>query len=484
MQALNKKEATKLKILFWGIVASRLFLMIFLPLTDTTEARYSNIALIMSKTGDWITPYFDYGIPYWGKPPLSFWFQALSYDIFGIYDFVPRIPSLLITLGTAWIIYKFIKILKDEITALWAIIIYFSSLLVYALSGTVLLDPYLTFAITLSYASFTMVLNGHKRYWGYLFFIGLGIGLLAKGPLAIVLVGGVMFIWIIFSPKNRICSLRLLPWISGFLLMSLIAVPWYVMAELKTPGFLHYFIIGEHLDRFLDAGWKGDKYGHAHFKPLGSIWFMWLYTSLPWGLIGVIIAVKKLFIRNDRYLIFKKIREDNTSLFLVWMLFPMLFFTMSENITPTYVLYGFPALGILLATYYKSFDNHMQKKYKNIFLSGALLIPALGILGTFYVIKVAPSLKTEKFLIQKYKNIAKNNEPIYFLNHKEFSEVYYMNRNINTITMKQLKKAVKKYPKQSYFIVGQNDEDIRKDNDFKNLIVIYKSARNTLYENK
>ena len=89
--------------------------------------------------------------------------------------------------------------------------------------------------------------------------------------------------------------------------MLLIAVPWYVMAEHKTPGFLHYFIIGEHIDRFLDSGWKGDKYGHAHFKPLGTIWFMWLYTSLPWGLAGIIIAVKKLFVKKDRDLMFQKI---------------------------------------------------------------------------------------------------------------------------------------------------------------------------------
>jgi len=478
----DNKQVKNLKILFWGIVISRLFLMVFLPLTDTTEARYANIALIMSKTGDWITPYFDYGIPYWGKPPLSFWFQALSYDIFGIHDFVPRIPSLLVTLGTAWIVYKLMVVLKDKITALWAIIIYFSSLLVYALSGTVLLDPYLTFAVTLSYASFVMLLNGYKRYWGLLFFIGLGIGLLAKGPIAIVLVAGVMFIWILFSPRKRVRSLALLPWISGSLVMILIAIPWYVMAEHKTPGFLHYFLVGEHIDRFLDSGWKGDKYGHPHFKPLGTIWFMWLYTSLPWGLAGIVVIIKKFFNKKDRNMMFKKIKEDDVSFLFISMIFPMLFFTMSRNITPTYVLYGFPALGILFAMYYKTIYRHTKKVYVTMFLIGALIVPVLGFIGTFYVIKTATSLKTEKFLIQKYKSRAKENEPIYFLNHKEFSEVYYMDKNINTITTQQLKKKIQANPKQRYFVVGHIGEDLTKDKVFKNLKIIYKSARYVLYE--
>ena len=481
---INNKYIKNLKILFSCIVISRLFLMYFLPLTDTTEARYANIALIMSKTRDWITPYFDYGIPYWGKPPLSFWLQAISYNIFGIHDFVPRIPSLLITLGTAWIIYKLMITLKDEITALWAIIIYFSSLLVYALSGAVLMDPYLTFATTLSYASFIMVLNGYKRYWNYLFFIGLGIGLLAKGPIAIVLVGGTIFIWVMFSFKKRIRSLLLFPLLSGTLLMLVIALPWYIMAEYKTPGFLHYFIIGEHFDRFLDSGWKGDKYGHAHFKPLGTIWLMWLYSSLPWGIMGVIIAIKKFFIQKGRSVMFQKIREDNISFFLIWMLFPMLFFTMSANITATYVLYGFPALGILLALYYKSFLNNTKKLYKNVFIFCALIVPILGFLGTFYVIKTATSLKTEKFLIHKYKEIAKDNEPIYFLNHKEFSETYYMNRKINITTTQQLKNIVKNNPNAKYFIVGQAGRNITKNDDFKNLKIIYKSSRHILYENQ
>jgi 4-amino-4-deoxy-L-arabinose transferase-like glycosyltransferase len=75
-----------------------------------------------------------------------------------------------------------------------------------------------------------------------------------------------------------------LPWISGSLLMLAIALPWYLLAEYRTPGFLNYFIMGEHVSRFLDPGWKGDKYGYAHATPRGMIWLYWLGAIFPWSL--------------------------------------------------------------------------------------------------------------------------------------------------------------------------------------------------------
>ena len=70
-------------ILFWLLIAIRMFFNGVLPLMDKTEARYGEIARIMSETGNWTTPQIDYGIPFWGKPPLSTWASALSISAFG-----------------------------------------------------------------------------------------------------------------------------------------------------------------------------------------------------------------------------------------------------------------------------------------------------------------------------------------------------------------------------------------------------------------
>jgi 4-amino-4-deoxy-L-arabinose transferase-like glycosyltransferase len=56
-------------------------------------------------------------------------------------------------------------------------------------------------------------------------------------------------------------SWRRLPWVTGTVLTLLLVVPWYALTEYRTPGFLHYFIIGEHIQRFLVPHWPGDLYG-------------------------------------------------------------------------------------------------------------------------------------------------------------------------------------------------------------------------------
>jgi 4-amino-4-deoxy-L-arabinose transferase-like glycosyltransferase len=83
-------------------------------------------------------------------------------------------------------------------------------------------------------------------------FKGLAVGLLAKGPVAVVLCAIPLFLWLAMSGNRG--ALKRLPWGAGLALATLIAAPWYIAAEIATPGFLHYFIIGEHFYRFVISG--------------------------------------------------------------------------------------------------------------------------------------------------------------------------------------------------------------------------------------
>jgi 4-amino-4-deoxy-L-arabinose transferase-like glycosyltransferase len=402
--------------------------MVTLPLTDTTEARYAHTAYMMAVTNDWITPYYDIGIPFWGKPPFSFWVEAVSYKIFGMHDFSGRVPSLIFTLLTMGLIFIYLKTFYHKKTALWGVIVYSTFLLVYALSGAVLTDPYLGFSTTLSMISFIMVLRDKKAYWKYLFFIGLAIGMLAKGPLAIVIVGGGIAFWILFDFKKRLRELLRFPWISGTILLLIISIPWYVLAELKTPGFLDYFIVGEHFKRFFDPGWKGDLYGTSHIRAKGTIWLMWIEGAFPWVLIALYFLLKNTSSKIKVLEMFQILKHNSEiSYFVMWSIFTMTFFTVAGNVLWTYVLPALSALAILLAIHLEKANYQLNFKNYNFIYIYALLVPIGLLFFNLYLIKYPNKLPTEKYLFEQYSSLSKPNEFLYYIEKRPFSAQYYSN---------------------------------------------------------
>lgn len=93
--------------------------------------------------------------------------------------------------------------------------------------------------------------------------------MLAKGPVAVALWVIPLVLWLTATGTWRI--VRALPWVSGLARSLLLTLPWYLAAEAATPGFLRYFIIGEHFERFTVSGWEGDLYGGAHVQPKDMI---------------------------------------------------------------------------------------------------------------------------------------------------------------------------------------------------------------------
>lgn len=344
------------KLLWWMLVilfVVRLICSAVVPLTDTTEARYGEIARKMLETGDWITPQHDYGVPFWAKPPLSTWLSAFSMKLFGVNEFAARLPSLLLGLAMLALVWQWTASRRDRDFALVTVSVLASMSLFFMAGGAVMTDSSLALCTTVTMIAFWQALHSPTpRIWGYLFFVGLGFGLLAKGPLVGVLTFLPILPWIIFR-KNWRQVWHALPWFSGSLLMLIIGVPWYLVAEHKTPGFLAYFILGEHFGRFLNSGWNGDKYGHAHAEPLGMIWVFWLAAALPWSFV-FIAKSKTLWQRRPEWL------RDETGLisYLLWWSFaPMAFFTFAHNVIWPYPLPSLAAFAVLMVEIFDRFSH-------------------------------------------------------------------------------------------------------------------------------
>jgi 4-amino-4-deoxy-L-arabinose transferase-like glycosyltransferase len=367
-------------------LAARLAAMGLFPLTDKTEARYGEIARKMAETNDWVTPQFDYGVPFWAKPPLSTWLSAASMDALGVNEFAARFPSFLLALAVLPLLHVFSRGMGEKPVRLAALAMLLTMGMFWVAMGTVMTDMTLVFSCVLTLVAFWQAVEVGDRKWGYSFFAAAGLGLLAKGPIALVLSGLPIFVYLCWTGNWR-KMFSSLPWLGGLPLAALVGVPWYLLAEHKTPGFLQYFIVGEHFSRFMVPGWKGDLYGRAHEAPLGMIWPYLLADGLPWslallGVFGLRLAAKRPVLAGGL--------DAKTKYLLCWLLLPNLFFTFAHNIIATYPLVSLPALALLTARELGPLAVR-DGRIKTWVYALCGVLPAAAVIGLF-IIGFQPSL--------------------------------------------------------------------------------------------
>ena len=425
-------------ILLIAVGLARLLSLGVYPLADTTEARYGEVARLMITTGDWITPQISEGEPFWGKPPLSFWLTAMSFKLFGITEFTARLPSFLLGLAVIAMVWHMATRQKGATFALVACLVLATSVLFWVSSGAVMTDHCLLTGTTLSMVSFWRSVHtpGKKGcMWGYIFFMGLALGLLAKGPIALVLTFFPVAAWV-FCRKNYRDVWEKIPWVTGVIVLTVLTVPWYWLAEVKTPGFLNYFLVGEHWNRFLIPGWKGDLYGSAHSHPRGMIWLYWLACAFPWSFIVPLGFFRK---KIQGKTLKEFLLKDEWRVYLIlWSVFPMIFFTLAGNILPAYVLPGLPAFSLLAAgvmTETKLSADDGSLKRIGVVKSGGFAMLVLFSIATIIVSAgIGPSKKSQKELMETFgKETRGQKGHISYLFERPFSAAFYSNGSAKKI---------------------------------------------------
>ncbi len=356
-----------------AVVLARLASLGLYPLTDTTEARYGEMGRKMLETARWISPQWDYGVPFWGKPPLSFWASAAAMAVFGVSAFAARFATLVFALATAALFWRWPhEPAPRPAAALAAALVLLSSVLGFLIAGAVATDVFMTFGMTMSMVAFWNALHEPRAAaadrWG--FFVGLAIGLLAKGPVALVMTGIALGLWLAWTRDWR-AIWQSLPWLRGLALTLALTLPWYLAAEAATPGFLQYFIVGEHWQRFTQPGWTGDLYGSGHARPRGSIWLYAVASALPWSVVALLALRRKPVSEAAR----RPSPDPQIAYLLCWVLAPLLLFTMARNILEAYALPALPAFALLTARLLM--EREAKGAASRVWLLG-LIMPIVG----------------------------------------------------------------------------------------------------------
>lgn len=335
------------------------------PLWDPDEGMHAQVSKEILETGDWITPRFN-GEKFFDKPILHYWLVSLSFLFFGINEFAARLPANLLGLGGVIVVFYLGKYLYNRETGVLAGIILATTGIYLTLSQSVVHDIGLSFFTSFSLLCFYLFyLKGERsNTWLFLFYLSMGFGVLAKGPLGFLLPMGVI---IIFLLLGEISKLKKLVTKEGILIFFAISLPWYILASLKNPEFFNYFFFKQNLGRFLSPS-PGDTQPTYHYIPLLAVSFIpWTYY-LPNGLISQVTSIIK---GQDR--------ERRAGLFIIlWFGLIFFFFSSAKAKQWTYLLPLYPALALMLGRFWYNYlftaVPAAKNFYKGIRLSSWLLL--------------------------------------------------------------------------------------------------------------
>lgn len=458
-----------------ALLTSRLITMMWLPMADTTEPRYAEIARLMMASGDWITPWFEPGVPFWGKPPLSFWMQALSLKLFGASDFAARLPAWIATLGIVVLTARLAWQLGGARLAAISALVLSTMALSWIAAGAVMTDTFLVLGTTLSLVAFMLSAHGAHRLWGWLFFIGIAIGLLAKGPLTLVLVGVPIVAWSLWNLRWR-APWSVVPWRGGSLLTAALVLPWYIAAEIKTPGFFNYFIIGEHFGRFIVSGWAGDLYGSAHHEPRGMIWLFLLWASFPWGLIGAALLLRELTVHSARSTLRQWLAQPAHGLILAALLTTPAFFTLSGNILWTYLLPSLPFAAVLIAF-------GLQRIAVARLSAAAVLVPLVVTALGLYLAQQPEQLKSEEPLLAAFHEHRPDKSALLrYVGGAPHSARYYGGSTVVSVTREEVPALIGRNRDEVLFVALRHEEVERFAETLEGAETLFRGRRYTLLQ--
>jgi len=300
------------------------------PLIDQDEGRNGEVAREMAATNDYVLPHLN-GLPYIDKPVLSFAATAAAMELLGPTELAARLVPLLCSLATALLIGCYAGRWYGREAGWVAGIAAIAAPLSLAFSRVVILDSLLALLVAASLVAFDTaierrVAGRNDRPWNVLAWAAIGLGILTKGPVALAL--PLMIVapyavwrrasWAVWNPIGPVIAAALV-------------APWVGFMEARLPGYLRYVAITETWQRV-----SSDE----------------LQRSQPWWYLIAIAAVGffpwwlLVFGRRDT----RPRPDPRRVLAWLWLLVPMVFFSLSRSKMPQYILPLMPAVALLVAS--------------------------------------------------------------------------------------------------------------------------------------
>lgn len=324
-------------------------------LMDDVDGAQAQMARKMLETGDWVSARLD-GVLFIEKAPLKYWCTAVAYAIFGVHDWVARLPNALAGIALCWLIVRFGRWAISEKAGLYAGLFLSTSLGLFLFTRIVIPDIILTLWVALALWSALRAIDDEEPapgLWATLLAVSLALAMLTKGLVGVAL--PVMSFLVFLVATGRLFKRELwrrLHVLRGLLIFLVIAAPWHVLAILHNPpyfdftlhgypfkwrGFFWFYFVNDQFLRFLNERYPRDY----NTVPRLAFWLLHLLWLFPWSLF-CFEARRLSFRRSTR-------RGQARILLLSWVGFVMIFFTFSTT-QEYYSMPIYPALALLLGS--------------------------------------------------------------------------------------------------------------------------------------
>ncbi len=294
----------------------------------------------MWASGDFVTPRVN-GFVYLDKPPLLHWLTALSIGCFGPRAFAVRLSSLLAAAAGVTLVYAFGRRTGGHQAGLVSAAVLASSVLWFAVGRVIRYDMLLTLSVTgtLWWAWLGSERGREGRGYYCLAALAAGLGVLVKGPVALVLPGAVLLPYLMITRRLR--TLLEVRWLAVLGILVVVIVPWFALCEHANPGAVRFFLLHENLARV-----RG-QIDEAHHQPWWYLVPVLLGACLPWTLLlpGAAVEAAGQARRGDDP------ERRACILWLLWLVVPLLVFSLSKVKVVTYILPSLPAAALLIGRY-------------------------------------------------------------------------------------------------------------------------------------
>lgn len=316
-------------------------------LSDSNEAFYAETPREMIESGDYVNPTFNYH-PRLNKPPLSYWIVAVSYKVFGVSEAAERLPIALAAIVLIATAYGLGHLAFSTEAGLLAAICLAIAPRFLMFSRRIMIDVWLAMFMAVALLMFALAerFPRRRRVCLVLMYASLGLGVITKGPVAVVLPAIAIVIYL--AVHRSLGSLREMMLPLGFVIVAALVLPWY-LAIYSRHGWdeIETFIVKDNLSRFAQHEWGPRRGVLFYVSTILNDLFPWsvFFVPLLWfGAARIWAALRARRARSE----LPPGQNRMAALPAIWIGVIVVFFSLSRSKEDLYVLPIYPAASALI----------------------------------------------------------------------------------------------------------------------------------------